>query len=181
MKKAHIAIDLGTTNTVVAHWNRELDGPEILHLDSICRNTAKKKEIDDSYTIPSTVYLLPPSEVQPFPLNYIFRRAKSRTGGLIGMQAIQQDGGIYGQSFVNNFKSHMGKNSYQILGRLRKWSYTADDITRIFLHELFREIRRSKKLKPHHVTFCVPVDFYEFYRAKLKKIAEGLVFPGCGR
>ncbi|HQO04056.1 MAG TPA: Hsp70 family protein [Spirochaetota bacterium] len=178
MKKAHLAIDLGTTNTVVAHWNNELDSPEILHMDAVCRNTRKKKEIDDSYTIPSTVYLLPPSEVYPFPLNYIFRRTKSRTGGLIGIPAIQRDGGAFSTSFVTNFKSHMGKNSYQILGRLRKWSYTADDITRIFLNELFREIRRSKKLKPHYVTFCVPVDFYEFYRAKLKKIAGDLGISG---
>ncbi len=175
MKKIPLAIDLGTTNTVVALWNNDSDGPEILHLDAVCRNTTEKsREIDDSYTIPSCVYLLSPEERYSFPLSLLFRSLKTRTGGLIGMKAIEKNGGLYRPWFINNFKSFLAKNSFQFIGQLGKWKYTAEDITRIFLGELLSEIRKSNRIKPRHLTFCVPVDFYEFYRAKLKRICARL-------
>ena len=174
MKKTNIAIDLGTTNTVVAQWNDEFDGPEIIHLDSICRNAVKDKDIDDSYTIPSCVYLLSPRESYPFPLNFLFKNFRSKTRGLIGMQALERDGGTFRDMFVNNFKSHLGKHNYQFIGTLKKWKYTAEDITRIFLNSLFSEIKKILKIKPTQVTFCVPVDFYEVYRALLQRISSKL-------
>ncbi len=174
MKKTHIAIDLGTTNTVVAHWNDEIESPEIIHIDTICRGTPKSKDIDDSYTIPSSLYLLCPDEHLSFPFSFFFRNIKGKTGALLGMQAIERDGGSYKNYFVNNFKSYLGRNSYQVIGKLGKWSYTAEEITKIFLKSLVKELKNVAKLKPTHATFCVPVDFYEFYRAKLGRIASHL-------
>ena len=174
MKKSRIAIDFGTTNTVVARWNYEIDNPEIINMETICRNTDKDKEIDDSYTIPSCVYLMPPEEIYKWPFKILFKRFRTKTGGLIGMEAINKDGGLLTQRFADNFKSHLGKNSYQFIGRLNKWNFTADDVARIFLKELFKIVGDTTKSKISHVTFCVPVDFYEFYRAKLKRMASHL-------
>ena len=175
MKKIPIAIDLGTTNTVVALWNDSTDGPEILHLDSVCRNSVEKSgEIDDSYTIPSCVYLLSPGERFSFPFNLLFKNLKVKTGGLIGIKAIEKNGGLYRPWYVNNFKSYLGKNIYQFIGQLGRWKYTAEDIALIFLKELLLEMKKTKKVKPDRLTFCVPVDFYEFYRAKLKRICARL-------
>ncbi|HOS38971.1 MAG TPA: Hsp70 family protein [Spirochaetota bacterium] len=174
MKDTHLAIDLGTTNTVVARWNDEFDGPEILHIDSICRSANSTKEIDDSYTIPSCVYLRHPSEVLSFPWKYFFANFRSKTGAYIGRQALEKDGGVYRPCFVNHFKMHLGKNSFQFIGRLGRWKYTAEDVVRIFLKELFETVRQSINRDPEYVTFCAPVDFYEFYRARLQRICTGL-------
>ena len=130
-----IGIDLGTTNTVVARWNDEIEGPEILHLNNICRNTKQKGEIDDSYTIPSCLYLVPPQEIYKFPLSLIYGKMRSRTGGLIGTQAIEKDGGMLSPRFITNFKSHLGKNNYQIIAGIEKWKYTAEEASRIFLRK----------------------------------------------
>ncbi|MCP4134462.1 MAG: Hsp70 family protein [bacterium] len=174
MKKSHIAIDLGTTNSVVARWNDELDGPEIINLESVCRNTTKNKELDDSYTVPSCLYLLPPEKILRFPFKFLFKKLKRKTGGLIGMEALAKDGGAYSPSFITNFKSHLGRNSYQFIGKLGKWNYTAEEVTRVFLKALVRKVRLRTKTQISHVTFCVPVDFYEVYRAKLRRIASNL-------
>ncbi|MBN1499996.1 MAG: Hsp70 family protein [Spirochaetes bacterium] len=172
MEKVHLAIDLGTTNTVVARWNDEHDCPEILQIDDICRNTRKKNEVDDSYTIPSCIFIQQPEKVYRFPLNLLFRNFKSRTRGLAGMEALLTDSGRYKNNFVDNFKSSLGKNSYRILAKVGKWSYNSGDVARIFLSAVFDKIRLTKKIKPASVTYCVPVDFYEFYRANLKKISS---------
>jgi len=173
MKSSPIAVDFGTTNSVVARWNEETDSPEIIRLTDICRGTSSKKDIDDSYTIPSCVYLLPPAECLKFPFNIFCKKMKNKTGGLIGSQALRKDGGLFKSWFVDNFKSHLGKNSFQLIAKLNQWTYTAREITAIFLKTLFLEIRK-KGIKPGNVTFCVPVDFYEVYRAHLKRISSKL-------
>ncbi len=170
----HVAIDFGTTNSVVAQWNDEIDGPTIMHLDGICRNTSAQKDIDDSYTIPSCVYLQSPKEALSFPFSWIFKNFKSKTRGIIGRPAIEKDGGTFKQNYVTSFKSHLGKNSYQFIGKLQKWNYTAEEITRIFFKALLHEIRLYSKKRPDVLTICVPVDFYEFYRAHLVKITSKL-------
>ncbi len=174
MKDVQLAVDFGTTNTVMAKWNDDIQCPEVLKFDSISRGSDKSGEIDDSYTIPSSVYLLKPEEYLGFPGRYIYRKFKSKTGGLIGMEAMQKDGGLCSPRFINYFKPYLGKNSYQIIGKLGRWSYTAEDAARVFLKSLFFNAAHSLKSKIDEVTFCTPVDYYEFYRAKLGRICSDI-------
>jgi len=173
MKDAPYAIDLGTTNTVVARWNNELGRPEIIRLDSICRNVVKDSAIDDSYTIPSSLFLLPPSEVYGFPFRFFFKNRQKKTGALIGSRADARDGGLFKEQYITRFKPLLGANSYRFIGKLGKWKYTPDDAARIFLNNLFSEIKETTGASLKEMTYCIPVDFYEFYRARLQHIAEG--------
>ncbi len=174
MRGSHVAVDLGTTNTVLAKWDEAIQSPEIIRIDGICRGADKRGEIDDSYTIPSCLYLLYPEEYLGFPQKHLFRKFKRKTGGLIGMEAIVKDGGLYSPRFVNFFKPYLGRNSYQIIGKLGRWSYTAEDAARVFLKALFFNAGKKLRSKIREVTFCVPVDFYEFYRAKLRRVCADL-------
>ena len=180
MKKSRIAIDLGTTNTVAARWNYGLDAPEILNLEGISRGEGRDRQIDDSFTIPSCLYLVRPAEYYRFPFNILYRNFRSKSGGFIGRAAMEKDGGAQAPHFVSDFKSHLGKNSFRFIGRLGKWKYTADDITMIFLRLLLLEIKKATGEKPEHITFCAPVDFYEFYRAKLQHMASRLDIKSVG-
>jgi molecular chaperone DnaK (HSP70) len=174
MKEKDLAIDLGTTNTVVARWNDSIDGPEILHLPDISRKPEPGSDIDDSFTIPSACYLIHPKEWYTFPLRWLFGRSRKRTGAFIGNEAVVKDGGQFTGRFVKSFKSALGRNSFQTIGTLERWKYTAEEITRIFLRELFDKVKEDQGARPSEVTFCVPVDFYESYRAKLHRIARSL-------
>ncbi|MBN2544284.1 MAG: Hsp70 family protein [Spirochaetes bacterium] len=176
MKKIHVSIDLGTTNTVAAVWNDKYDSPEILRLENVSRglDKSKKKEIDDSYTIPTCVYLRYPEESLKFPFNFIFKKVRTKTDGFIGLKALNEDSGTFNPRFINSFKSYLGKNNYQFIGELGKWKFNADDIAYIFLKNLLIEIKKSTGTKVSDMTICAPVDFYEFYRLKLKKIAQKL-------
>ncbi len=174
MKKLHLAVDLGTTNTVISKWNDDIESPEIISIDGISRGKKKNFEIDDSYTIPSSLYLLRPEEYLGFPGKYLYRRFISKTGGLIGNEAILKDGGLCSPRFINYFKPYLGKNSYQIIGKLGSWTYTAEDSARIFLKALFHKAAQKNNIQIGEVTFCAPVDYYEFYRAKLSRICSDI-------
>jgi len=99
---------------------------------------------------------------------------RSKTDGFIGLRAINEDGGAFSPRFVNSFKSYLGKNSYQFIAELGKWKFTADDIAYIFLKNLLLEIKKAAGRDITDMTICAPVDFYEFYRLKWKKIARKL-------
>ncbi len=172
MRKLHLALDLGTTNTVAAIWNAELDNPQILHLKDICRDERSDSLIDDSFTIPSTVFLLEPAQVYRFPYNILFKKLQSKTGVKIGKAAIMANGGLFKENFVSSFKSYLGRGSYQFIGQLGEWKYNAELITELFLRELIHQIEISEKAKVNELTITVPVDFYEFYRARLHRICR---------
>jgi len=172
MKDTRFAVDLGTTNTVVARWNDDLGRPEIIRLEDICRNRGAHTAIDDSSTIPSTVYLLRPEECYSFPLKYLYRNRQKYTGGLIGRRADEQDGGLCRDRYITGFKPALAVSGYRFIGKLGKWNFTADDATRIFFKSLFSSIKDSRGISVSGLTCSIPVDFYEFYRARLQKITR---------
>lgn len=174
MKNVQLAVDLGTTNTVIAQWNEDIESPEIIKIDGICRGSDNGGEIDDSYTIPSSVYLLKPEEYLGFPGKLFYRNFKKKTGGLIGREAIERDGGLYSPRYINYFKPYLGKNSYQIIGKLGRWSYTSEDAARVFLKALFFNAAHKLNSPIGNVTFCTPVDYYEFYRAKIGRVCSSI-------
>ncbi len=174
MKKMHLALDLGTTNTVVAVWNQDLDSPQVLKISDICRNERSDSLIDDSFTIPSAVYLMEPSRAYRFPLSLFMRNTQDKTPVRIGKEALQANGGLFKENFVSSFKSYLGRGSYQFIGQLGEWKYNAEQITELFLRELISRVEASEKMKVKDLTITVPVDFYEFYRAKLQRIGRRL-------
>jgi molecular chaperone DnaK len=167
-----IAVDFGTTNTVISIWNDKSHMPDILHLSSICRSQSSNKAIDDSYTIPSCVYLNIPNNKYPFPLNFIYSSRKKRTVAEIGSRALALADINYFSEFICGFKSELSNNSYKIVGGLDDVNFTAAEITQLFFKSLIQKIKKVHDISA--ITITTPVDSYEFYKATLKKIIQKL-------
>ncbi len=170
------AIDLGTTNSAIARWNTLDEVPEMIHLNDISRETLSEQEIDVKYSIPSCLYILPAQSFKniigswPFLQKHFF----IGTQGLIGQVALNKDSNAHSSRFVSNFKPALIKDSYRILARRNNYSYSASKITTIFLRELLAAVKKQVNERPKHITFSVPVDSYEPYRAQLKLISSRL-------
>ena len=53
----YYAIDLGTTNSVVARWDDKDKTPELIELPGISRGMQEHQVIENQYAIPSVVFL----------------------------------------------------------------------------------------------------------------------------
>ncbi len=170
MTKRKIAIDFGTTNTVVSEWNEQSASPDIVSFEEISRGTTTNNNIDDSYTIPSCVFLSHPREHYQFPLNLLFGKMKNKTHAYIGKSALLKSQTNFMAEFITDFKPYLGRNRFTLLGKMDKWNYTAEDITDLFLNKLITHIKKGGKIS--ELTICTPVDFYEIYKASLYGILK---------
>ncbi len=177
MSKETLALDLGSSNSVTARWNRMSGAPEILRLEGICRERREGMMIDDSATIPSAVFLRPPAEVLGWPARWFFSHFKHYTGAWVGKQALDADGGRFGSTLISGFKSALGEGGYRILGRLREWTYTPEEVARLYLRGILRSVKVQYGIRARELVITVPTDFYEVYRARLRTLSAGLGIP----
>ncbi len=170
------ALDFGTTNSVLARWNEEEGQPELQQMHNICREPLENQKINVQYSIPSCVYLLKNQNwkdvIGTWPLiqKYFFIGNQA----LIGKEALEQDRSTTSHKFINNFKPLLLNNSLYSLTKLNGKSYSAKQTARLFLREIFYQAQQKTGERPRKVTFSVPVDSYEPYRAQLKHIAQNL-------
>ena len=57
----HWALDLGTTNSLVARWDADADRPRVIRLRGICRSPDGDDPLAAPAAIPSVVHSLPPT------------------------------------------------------------------------------------------------------------------------
>jgi molecular chaperone DnaK len=170
------AIDLGTTNSTIARWNDLSCSPELLHMEEVCREPIDGQEIEVRYSIPSCLYILPQKDWKtrigawPFFQKHFFIGSQA----LIGRQAIEKDACAYSPAFIPGFKPYLIRDSYRTLSRIGNKSYSARKTATTFVRELLFLIKKKTGERPRYVTFSVPVDSYEPYRAELKHIAYKL-------
>ena len=169
-------IDLGTTNTGLACYESDENGPKIVQLDKICRRESHQERRDDSYMIPSSIEVL---EKLDFwgrvgkwgPLNNRFRIGQQ---AIIGQEAINKNLTKPKPNFISSFKRQLAKDPHQTIGFLNEQPLSARYFARTFVRELIREVESTRKEKIRELTFTVPVDSYETYRKELAEIAKSL-------
>ncbi len=167
------AVDLGTTNTRIARWNKSQQLPEMMHLPDVCREAPPGQEIEVRNSVPSCLYVLPQDSLQTkigyWPvlrsLFFIGQRA------LIGREALARDNRPYSPQFISSFKPYLLKESGKVLYHRYGRTWNARQAASLFLRELLRHIKIAKGERPRDIVFSVPVDSYEPYRAQLKMIA----------
>jgi molecular chaperone DnaK (HSP70) len=172
------AMDLGTTNTLIARWNGLLNQPEIIKVNDICRenpiNINSKLEFPS--IIPSSVFVLPHNNLKtrigmsPFFARHSFIGRQ----GLIGELAIKENLHLGKPDFVPTFKQQLMYDANQSMARLDKSVFSSKQIAYIFLRELFFNVKKTTGERPDNMVFTTPVDAYETYRFHLKDIAKNL-------
>jgi molecular chaperone DnaK len=148
----HWAIDLGTTNSVVAAWYS--DEPRLVNLP----NLAVPQPVTHTPLIPSAVYVC----------DQRGRRA------FIGQQAIEENWDGQSPSYAQAFKPLLGRESQRPIARVGMASFSVRRIAALFLRELLEAVRERYNERVRQLTIPAPIDGYEPYRAELQRIVTDL-------
>ena len=161
---AHLAVDFGTTNSVVAA--AQDGGVRALHLPGL----AREQPNDQSPLVPSAVFI-----AESIRRRLFFRRRLREV--YVGQKALNQDyGGYAGQSraFAQRLKPFLAERPHHPLIRGMDADFSAREVAFLFLQGLLGAVRHQHRLRAVDLTIPVPVGFYETYRAELRLIARRL-------
>ncbi|MGL4376208.1 MAG: Hsp70 family protein, partial [Microcoleaceae cyanobacterium] len=148
-----IAIDFGTSNTVIARWNQATQQPETLKLPSLSVISGQNPPL-----IPSLVYV------------------ENGNQGTISLGQQVRDKGLdlnTNTRFFRNFKRGIGTPIHGFLPELDGNIITFEQVGQWFLTEVINGIR-ALPLTVDSLVFTVPVDSFEAYRLWLGKVSESL-------
>lgn len=155
------AIDLGTTNSVVAL--AEEGSVRVLHLPDIGRTLPT----DQSPLIPSAVHV---SEVTQRWLCFRRRTRQVR----IGQQALSRNFDGRSPAFAQSFKRILASQPHRPIARVGSRELSVRDVTQLFLQHLFRAVERESGERLRDLTIPAPVGYHEHYRAELQALARPL-------
>ncbi|MEG3901648.1 Hsp70 family protein [Microcoleus sp. B4-C5] len=148
-----IAIDFGTSNTVVARWNQALQQPETLKLPGLSAISAQNPPL-----IPS--------------LLYVEDAAQSKV--ILGQQVRDKGLDLSGDSrFFRNFKRGIGTSVQGFVPELDGQLITFEQVGEWYLSQIVNSIREVP-LPIDSLIFTVPVDSFEAYRHWLGKVSQSL-------
>jgi molecular chaperone DnaK (HSP70) len=169
------AIDLGTTNSVVARWDDTDDQPVIVDLGDICR-PRDASTVEAPALVPSATHLLPPRDLWDQLGRTRFLEPRVFWGNLawIGQRALDENAARATPSFVPTWKPWLGRASLRTLARVGEKPVSARDVAHAFLRELLVRIRDVSGERVRELMLTAPVDAYETYRAELLRIAARL-------
>ncbi|MEG4838200.1 Hsp70 family protein [Microcoleus sp. B9-D4] len=148
-----IAIDFGTSNTVVARWNQALQQPETLKLPGLSAISAQNPPL-----IPS--------------LLYVEDAAQSKV--ILGQQVRDKGLDLSGDSrFFRNFKRGIGTSVQGFVPEIDGQLITFEQVGEWYLSQIVNSIREVP-LPVDSLIFTVPVDSFEAYRHWLGKVSQSL-------
>jgi len=148
-----IAIDFGTSNTVVARWNQARQQPETLKLPGLSLISAQNPPL-----IPSLLYVEDAAE------NKVILGQQVRDKGL----DLSTD-----SRFFRNFKRGIGTPIQGFMPELDGKIITFEQVGQWFIEQIVGSIR-SLPLSVDSLVFTVPVDSFEAYRNWLGKVSQSL-------
>ncbi len=147
-----IAIDFGTSNTVIARWNEATQEAEILSLPEISQQLVNNPPL-----IPSLVYVENASQEQV----------------IVGQQVRDRGLDLLNNSrFFRSFKRGIGTKVQGFLPELDGEAVTFEEIGKLFLTQLI--VNLDQEDKPESLVLTVPVDSFEAYRHWLGNICQSL-------
>lgn len=146
-----IAVDFGTSNTLITRWNAVKGQPEILKLDAICQQLG-----DNPPLIPSVLF--------------VENGAENKV--LIG-QAVGDRGLDLKQNprYFRNFKRGIGTTVQGFLPELDGQQMTFELAGEWFLETIFQQVQGQGE-KLDSLVLTVPVDSFEAYRSWLTGVCE---------
>ncbi|MBZ8181999.1 Hsp70 family protein [Oscillatoria salina] len=147
-----IAIDFGTSNTVIARWNAATQQPETLSLPGISQQIAKNPPL-----IPSLAYV-----------------EDASVGEVIIGQTVRDRGLDLANDprFFRSFKRGIGAEIQGFLPELDEKTVTFEQVGEWFLAEIISKLQTQESSDSLFLT--VPIDSFEAYRHWLTKVCQSL-------
>ncbi|MBD0335360.1 MAG: Hsp70 family protein [Cyanobacteria bacterium Co-bin13] len=148
-----LAIDFGTSNTVVARWNAATQSAETLTLPGLSYSLS-----DNPPLIPSLVYV-----------------EQASTGAVLAGQTVRDRGldVVSDPRFFRNFKRGIGIPWQGFLPEIEGQSISFEQVGHWFLTRVLSELKTSAGALDA-LTFTVPVDSFEAYRHWLGQLCDSL-------
>ena len=148
-----IAIDFGTSNTVISRWNQTTKQPEIVKLPDISIISVENPPL-----IPSLIYVENIAEKKV----------------VIGQQVRDKGYDVNTESrFFRNFKRGIGANIQGFLPELDGQVVSFEKVGELFLKDVIAGISKVP-LPVESLIFTVPVDSFEAYRNWLGEVCQSL-------
>ncbi len=147
-----IAIDFGTSNTVITRWNRATQQPETLTLPGISWKTAQNPPL-----IPSLLYV-----------------ENAATDQVIVGQAVRDRALDLSTDprFFRNFKRGIGASVQGFLPELDGRIVNFEKVGQWFLTQVIQALKTSEPEAGQSIVFTVPVDSFESYRHWLGRVCD---------
>lgn len=163
------ALDLGTTNSLLARWDKAADKPALLELPNLTRRCAKTEAGDASRAVPSALHVLdePSFGARLGPLSRKFLLGRM---ALIGREALDLNVLSHKPNFVPTFKRAISRSPLLTVARAGGRNVSAREALYLYLRELFRAV--PERIRELVVT--APVDAYETYRAEIAEACKRL-------
>lgn len=148
-----IAIDFGTSNTVVTRWNQATQQPETLNLPNLAISLGQNPPL-----IPSLVYV-----------------EDATQGKVVAGQAVRDRGLDLSNDlrFFRNFKRGIGSKIQGFLPDLDGQIITFEQVGSWFLSQTISQLQTSG-FDVKSLVFTVPVDSFEAYRHWLGQVCQSL-------
>lgn len=167
------AIDLGTTNTVVARYDRAGSSANIVNMPSIATPVETGSVMSQTGLVPSAVLAQPPHWSHKMPgLKQLASRHRWGARALIGEAAREQVPGTPPPHYASNWKTGLMQSATQSGLRLGQQHINAQGVAELFMYELARHVHKATGEHMHDVTLTVPVGAFEHYRASLHSAAR---------
>jgi molecular chaperone DnaK (HSP70) len=152
-----IAIDFGTSNTVVTRWNEATQQAEVLNFPQLSQTLGNNPSI-----IPSLLYVV-----------------AAQTGEVIAGQAVNDRGYNLKENtrFFRSFKRGIGANVQGFLPELDGVAITFEQVGQWFLESIIQALPPeliNKDQTLEELILTVPVDSFEAYRYWLAQVCQAL-------
>ena len=148
-----IAIDFGTSNTVIARWNAVTGQPATLNLPDFSFSLGVNPPL-----IPSLIYIEDATE----PKMVVGRQVRDR-----GLDSGQNP------RFFRNFKRGIGADVQGFLPQLDGRSVSFEQVGQWFLTQVIQQLKAADP-EINSLIFTVPVDSFEAYRHWLGQVCQTL-------
>jgi len=149
-----IAIDFGTSNTVIARWNRATQQPETLSLPGMSDRSGQNPPL-----IPSLLYVEDASQ------------HKVVVGQAVRDRALDLS---TDPRFFRNFKRGIGSSVQGFLPELDGCTIKFEQVGQWFLTQLVQQLKTIEPDTGQSIVFTVPVDSFEAYRLWLGQVCASL-------
>src|SRR5262249_49024229 len=163
------ALDLGTTNSLLARWDTAADKPSLLEMPEITRRAARTDVGDPSRAVPSALHVLDrPSfwaKLGPISRSLLIRRT-----ALIGREALHMNLLRHRPNFVPTFKRQLARAPLVTVARVNGRAISAREAVYLYVRELLTHAKRASGQRIRDLVITSPVDAYETYRAEVASI-----------
>ncbi|MBI2372399.1 MAG: Hsp70 family protein [Deltaproteobacteria bacterium] len=170
------AIDLGTTNTAIARWDASAYRPRLVELPNVCRRPGGEDHLEAPRLIPSSTQIVdePTLADRLGAWPPIAKRFFLGQQAVIGRGALELNEGVTRPSFVPTFKPYLTHEALRPIARAGGKGFSARDVTRLFVRELFAEVKRETGERIRDLAITTPVESFESYRAEILAVMKRL-------